>query len=39
MYKKWGWSEDDVYVAFKKYPWFKVVSVDKMSSIMDMVIN
>lgn len=37
--KKWGWSEDDVYVAFEKHPWCMMVSEDKMSSIMDMVIN
>ncbi|KAL8105280.1 hypothetical protein AgCh_029173 [Apium graveolens] len=37
--KKWGWSEEDVYVAFEKHPWCMMVSEDKMSSIMDMVIN
>lgn len=37
--KKWGWSEEDVYVAFEKHPWCMIASEDKMSSIMDMVIN
>lgn len=37
--KKWGWSEDDVYVAFTKYPWCMTVSVNKMSSTLDMLIN
>lgn len=37
--KKWGWSEEDVYVAFEKHPWCMMVSEDKMSSVMDMVIN
>lgn len=37
--KKWGWSEDDVYVAFVKQPNFMTLSEHKMSSIMDMVIN
>lgn len=37
--KKWGWSEEDVYVAFERHPWCMMVSEEKMSSIMDMVIN
>ncbi|KAK1382758.1 Transcription termination factor like [Heracleum sosnowskyi] len=37
--KKWGWSEDDVYVAFSKNPRFMIVAENKMSSIMDMVVN
>lgn len=37
--KKWGWSEDDLNVSFGKAPWCMVVSEDKLSSILDVVIN
>ncbi|XP_058211854.1 transcription termination factor MTERF15, mitochondrial-like [Rhododendron vialii] len=39
VYKKWGLSEDEILVAFGKYPWFMMVSEDKITRIMDFLVN
>ncbi|XP_059652926.1 uncharacterized protein LOC132300020 [Cornus florida] len=39
VYKKWGFSEDDILVAFGKQPRFMVVSDDKIMGIMDFFVN
>ncbi|XP_059652927.1 uncharacterized protein LOC132300021 [Cornus florida] len=39
VYKKWGFSEDDILVAFRKRPRFMVVSDDKITRIMGFFVN
>ncbi|GMY27676.1 transcription termination factor mterf8, chloroplastic [Fagus crenata] len=39
VYKKWGWSEDEILLAFGKYPWCMAVSEDKIMRIMDFYLN
>ncbi|KAK4425828.1 hypothetical protein Salat_1776800 [Sesamum alatum] len=38
-YKKWGWSEDEIISAFEKHPYCMLVSVDKIMSTMDFLVN
>ncbi|XP_041000916.1 transcription termination factor MTERF6, chloroplastic/mitochondrial-like [Juglans microcarpa x Juglans regia] len=39
VYKKWGWSEDEVFVAFKRHPWCMMASKDKIMGVMDFFVN
>ncbi|KAF5462747.1 hypothetical protein F2P56_018730 [Juglans regia] len=39
VYKKWGWSEDEVFVAFKRHPWYMMASKDKIMGVMDFFVN
>ncbi|CAI9297659.1 unnamed protein product [Lactuca saligna] len=39
LYKKWGWSEDEIFVAFEKYPGCMMASPDKISRILDFLVN
>ncbi|KAG5554988.1 hypothetical protein RHGRI_012510 [Rhododendron griersonianum] len=39
VYKKWGLSEDEILVTFGRYPWFMTVSEDKITRIMDFLVN
>ncbi|XP_041001675.1 transcription termination factor MTERF6, chloroplastic/mitochondrial-like [Juglans microcarpa x Juglans regia] len=39
VYKKWGWSEDEVFVAFKRHPWCMMASKDKIMGAMDFFVN
>ncbi|XP_059654580.1 uncharacterized protein LOC132301334 [Cornus florida] len=39
VYKKWGLSEEEILVAFKKTPWCMVVSEEKIMAIMDFFVN
>ncbi|KAK6913797.1 Transcription termination factor, mitochondrial/chloroplastic [Dillenia turbinata] len=39
VYKKWGWSEEDVLVAFGKHPWCLMASEDKITRVMDFLVN
>jgi mTERF domain-containing protein len=39
VFKKWGWSEDDVFLAFRRCPRFMLVSEDKIMRVMDFFIN
>ncbi|XP_059652925.1 uncharacterized protein LOC132300019 [Cornus florida] len=39
VYKKWGLSEDQILVAFRKYPMFMVASEDKITGIIDFFVN
>ncbi|XP_058764914.1 uncharacterized protein LOC131638372 [Vicia villosa] len=34
VYKKWGWSEEDIVSAFLRYPWCMMASVDKIEAVM-----
>ncbi|KAL4571732.1 hypothetical protein LXL04_018497 [Taraxacum kok-saghyz] len=39
LYKKWGWSEDDIFIAFEKYPGCMMASPEKISRILDFLVN
>ncbi|KAK1408492.1 hypothetical protein QVD17_40321 [Tagetes erecta] len=39
VYKKWGWSKDEVFIAFDKYPACMMASVDKITGILDFLGN
>ncbi|XP_050383160.1 transcription termination factor MTERF15, mitochondrial-like [Argentina anserina] len=39
FYKKSGWNESDILLAFSKYPSFMVLSEEKFSSKMDFLVN
>ncbi|XP_057485671.1 transcription termination factor MTERF15, mitochondrial-like [Actinidia eriantha] len=39
VYKRWGWTEDDILEAFKKHPWCMMISEDKISAAMDFLVN
>ncbi|GJS38923.1 transcription termination factor like protein [Tanacetum coccineum] len=39
LYKKWGWCEDEIYMAFEKYPGCMMASMDKITKILDFVVN
>ncbi|KAG5554976.1 hypothetical protein RHGRI_012502 [Rhododendron griersonianum] len=39
VYKKWGFSKDEILLAFRKYPLFMMVSEDKIMKVMDFLVN
>uniref|UniRef100_A0A5B7BJP6 Mitochondrial transcription termination factor family protein n=1 Tax=Davidia involucrata TaxID=16924 RepID=A0A5B7BJP6_DAVIN len=39
VFKKWGWSEDEILVAFGKHPWCMMASEDKITGVMDFFVN
>ncbi|CAN6561943.1 unnamed protein product [Malus baccata var. baccata] len=39
VYKRWGWSEDDVLSAFRRYPYCMNKSETKIASVMDFLVN
>ncbi|KAJ9184756.1 hypothetical protein P3X46_004451 [Hevea brasiliensis] len=39
IYKKWGWSEEEILVAFGKHPWCMMGSEKKITAAMDFYIN
>ncbi|CAK9159739.1 unnamed protein product [Ilex paraguariensis] len=39
LYKKWGWSENDVLTAFGKHPWCMTASEDKIMGVMDFLVS
>ncbi|KAL7210403.1 hypothetical protein ACSBR1_031875 [Camellia fascicularis] len=39
VYKKWGWSEDEILVAFEKYPWCMMASKHKIMRVMEFFVN
>ena len=38
-YKKWGWSEDEIFTAFERYPGCMMASTDKIMRILDFLVN
>ncbi|KAM7521507.1 hypothetical protein LguiA_011409 [Lonicera macranthoides] len=38
-YKKWGWSEDEIILAFRKHPNCMIMSEKKLSRSMDFLVN
>ncbi|KAB2627364.1 hypothetical protein D8674_020982 [Pyrus ussuriensis x Pyrus communis] len=39
VYKRWGWSDDDVLSAFKRYPCCMTKSEKKIMQVMEFVVN
>ncbi|XP_027332556.1 uncharacterized protein LOC113847565 [Abrus precatorius] len=39
LYKKWGWSEEDVISAFVRYPWCMLASEAKIEAMMEYFVN
>ncbi|KAJ4823470.1 hypothetical protein Tsubulata_034630 [Turnera subulata] len=39
VYKSWGWTEEEIFVMFKKYPRCMACSEKKISAAMDFVVN
>ncbi|XP_030973678.1 uncharacterized protein LOC115993845 [Quercus lobata] len=39
VYKKWGWTEDEVSMAFRIQPWCMTVSEEKIMRVMDFLVN
>ncbi|CAJ2658606.1 unnamed protein product [Trifolium pratense] len=35
VYKKWGWSREDIVAAFLKHPWCMLASVEKINAVME----
>ncbi|PIN00296.1 Mitochondrial transcription termination factor, mTERF [Handroanthus impetiginosus] len=38
-YSKWGWSKDDIYMAFRKHPHCMIISQKKIHDTMDFLVN
>ncbi|XP_065868858.1 uncharacterized protein [Euphorbia lathyris] len=39
VYKRWGWSDKDINIAFKKFPRFMAYSEDNIRATMDFYVN
>ncbi|XP_050240119.1 transcription termination factor MTERF15, mitochondrial-like [Quercus robur] len=39
VYKKWGLSENDIFLAFGRHPWCMMVSEEKIMRVMDLLVN
>ncbi|XP_031258129.1 uncharacterized protein LOC116116174 isoform X2 [Pistacia vera] len=39
VYKRWGWSEEEILTTFRKNPWCMMTSVDKIMGVMDQLVN
>ncbi|XVF28357.1 hypothetical protein REPUB_Repub15cG0022700 [Reevesia pubescens] len=39
VYKKWGWSEDEIWEAFRKHPGVMEASKEKIAAVMDFLVN
>ncbi|XP_031739006.1 uncharacterized protein LOC116401671 [Cucumis sativus] len=39
VYRKWGLSEEEIRLAFKKNPWCMMISEDKINGAMDYFVN
>lgn len=39
LYKKWGWSDDDILLAFRKQPAIMMTSEEKIERVMDFLVN
>ncbi|KAF5738691.1 hypothetical protein HS088_TW13G01609 [Tripterygium wilfordii] len=39
VYKKWGWSDEDIIIAFGRNPWCMTASEKKITGVMDYFIN
>ncbi|XP_065870880.1 transcription termination factor MTERF15, mitochondrial-like [Euphorbia lathyris] len=39
IYKRWGWSDEDIVTAFKRYPSILSISEDKLMAMVDFYVN
>ncbi|XP_028755457.1 uncharacterized protein LOC114714845 [Neltuma alba] len=39
VYKKWGWSDNDILVAFRKYPLCMITSENKIDAVMEFLVH
>ncbi|XP_030460726.1 uncharacterized protein LOC115681013 [Syzygium oleosum] len=39
VYGKWGWSEEEVALAFRRHPWCMAASESKITNVMDYFVN
>ncbi|KAJ0911789.1 putative transcription regulator mTERF family [Helianthus annuus] len=39
IYKKWGWSKDEIFIAFERYPGLMMSSEDKIVRMLDFLVN
>ncbi|KAF5752215.1 hypothetical protein HS088_TW01G00123 [Tripterygium wilfordii] len=39
VYKKWGWSDEDIILAFSRNPWCMMTSENKIMAVMDYIVN
>ncbi|KAK3441837.1 hypothetical protein EUGRSUZ_B02117 [Eucalyptus grandis] len=39
VYGKWGWSEEEVALAFRRHPWCMAVSESKITEVMNFFVN
>ncbi|XP_044500611.1 uncharacterized protein LOC123221770 [Mangifera indica] len=39
VYKRWGWSEEEILTAFQKHPWCMMTSENKIMAVMDFFVN
>ncbi|XP_054811719.1 uncharacterized protein LOC129312946 isoform X1 [Prosopis cineraria] len=39
VYKKWGWSDDDILAASRKFPLCMIASEDKIDAIMEILVH
>ncbi|XVF75633.1 hypothetical protein PTKIN_Ptkin13bG0202600 [Pterospermum kingtungense] len=39
VYKKWGWSDKDVWECFRRHPYYFVISEDMIMAKMDFLVN
>ncbi|KAK4586798.1 hypothetical protein RGQ29_023814 [Quercus rubra] len=39
VYKKWGWSEDEISLAFRRHQWCMMASEDKIMRVMNFYVN
>ena len=38
-WEKWGWTEEEILVVFKKNPWCMMASENKITGVMDILVN
>ncbi|MBA0849975.1 hypothetical protein Goshw_023592 [Gossypium schwendimanii] len=39
VYRRWGWSDQEIHEAFQRYPMCMAVSEDKIMAVMDFLVN
>ncbi|GAV85845.1 mTERF domain-containing protein [Cephalotus follicularis] len=39
IYRRWGWSEEEISLAFARFPWCMMLSEDKIMAAMEIFVN
>ncbi|XP_059632705.1 uncharacterized protein LOC132275262 [Cornus florida] len=39
VYEKWGWSEEEIMLAFTKFPWCMMISEEKIMAVLNFYVN